>query len=96
MGKRSGNGTFLYGPESQSLKNEGKVKDDRDDALHILKYVGEWLENKRSGEGTEFWRDGSVYRGQWQNDKRHGFGRQFGPDGVIIYKGQWSNDEYSG
>ena len=38
------------------------------------KYVGDFLDNKRHGQGTQTYADGSTYVGAWKNDKRDGQG----------------------
>lgn len=55
-------------------------------------YVGQWRENKRSGEGKQFYPDGSVYFGQWLADQRSGEGILWQADGGI-YVGEWLRDK---
>ncbi|KAI8615899.1 hypothetical protein BC830DRAFT_1063912 [Chytriomyces sp. MP71] len=39
------------------------------------RYLGEWLANKKHGNGTYFYNStGSIYEGEWANDMRNGFG----------------------
>ena len=38
-------------------------------------YNGEFVGNKRHGEGKQEWPDGSFYIGGFQNDLREGYGR---------------------
>ena len=38
------------------------------------KYVGEWLNDKRNGEGVFEGFDGNKYIGQWKDGKRNGYG----------------------
>ena len=61
-------------------------------------YMGNWIDSKRNGEGTEKYAPGSRYKsytGQWLNNKRHG-------DGIMNYtngdqfKGQWLNNKRHG
>ncbi|MDC0983179.1 trypsin-like peptidase domain-containing protein [Amylibacter sp.] len=53
------------------------------------KYVGEWQNNKRNGQGINTWADGEKYIGEWQNDKRNGQGNNTWANGekhVGLYK----------
>ena len=38
------------------------------------KYVGEWKDGNRHGQGNEQLIDGSLYAGEFKNDKRYGLG----------------------
>ena len=38
------------------------------------KYVGDFKNNKRHGQGTYAWFNGGKYIGSWKDDKRHGLG----------------------
>lgn len=39
-------------------------------------YDGEWLDNKRHGEGTMYWKSrNEVYSGQWEQGVQHGYGK---------------------
>ncbi|KAH8401545.1 hypothetical protein KR009_006381 [Drosophila setifemur] len=58
-------------------------------------YVGHWLEDKRSGEGKQFYPDGAVYFGQWLEGKRSGKGIFWLADGGV-YVGEWLLDKYHG
>ncbi len=39
------------------------------------KYIGEWVEGKRTGFGKCFYTSGDYYEGQIVNDKKHGAGK---------------------
>jgi len=58
-------------------------------------YEGEWLEDKKSGNGTFTWKDGSKYVGEWKNDLRNGFGKETIID-EWIYEGEWQRGKKSG
>lgn len=49
----------------------------------------------REGNGTQVWRDGSVYEGQWKFDQRHGEGRHIFLNGDY-YEGEWVRDKEEG
>ena len=55
------------------------------------KYVGEFVANKRHGQGTLTFADGGKYVGEWLDDSRHGQGVVFASDGSIIIQGIWEN-----
>ena len=61
-------------------------------ASHWLKYVGDFLNGQKHGNGTLFWRDGIYYEGQFLNNQRHGFGTQYGANGKVVFEGKWMND----
>ena len=52
-----------------------------------IKYIGEWLNDKREGHGTYHWINGDKYVGQFKNLKRHGQGKYFYSEG-----GSWSGE----
>ena len=53
-------------------------------------YDGDYLNDKREGEGTFVWASGNVYRGAYRNDERNGFGTMEWTDGST-YEGIWVN-----
>ena len=38
------------------------------------RYLGEFREGVRFGQGIFFYSDGSKYEGQWENNVKHGYG----------------------
>ena len=38
------------------------------------KYEGQWVNDKKEGEGTMKYSNGNWYRGKWKNDKPNGLG----------------------
>ena len=57
------------------------------------KYVGEWKDNKRHGQGTYTYADGDKYAGEYKDDKRHGQGTYTYVNGTKD-SGYWMNNEY--
>ena len=47
------------------------------------KYVGEWKDDKKHGQGTETSAYGQKYVGEIKDDKAHGQGRATHPDGRV-------------
>lgn len=35
---------------------------------------GEFVNNLLEGEGTQWWKDGSIYKGQFKNSRKNGYG----------------------
>jgi len=55
------------------------------------KYVGEFKNNKRHGQGTSTWANNANYVGGWRNDKKHGLGTRTRHDGHNEV-GEWKDD----
>ena len=49
------------------------------------------MNDKREGQGTYTWKNGSKYVGSWKNDKKDGKGTLTWNDGSK-YDGEWKND----
>ena len=62
---------------------------------HIKEYEGDLVDNKRHGQGTTTYADGSVYQGAYENNRKHGFGiyTHFNGD---KYQGQYVRNKKSG
>jgi len=58
-----------------------------------LKYVGDFREGKRSGEGV-LENSGQKYVGQFANDKFHGKGRLENPEKGRVMDGEFENNEF--
>ena len=58
------------------------------------KYVGEWSDNKRNGEGTYTFADGDKFVGEWKDDNRNGQGTLYASNGSIISQGIWASDKF--
>ena len=59
------------------------------------KYVGEWKDDKRHGQGTSFWADGDQHVGEYKNGKEHGHGTYTWADGDM-YVGEFKDGEEHG
>ena len=59
------------------------------------KYVGEFMNGKKNGQGTFTWADGAKYVGGWMDGKMHGQGTFTKDDGAIV-KGLFKNGKYVG
>ena len=42
-----------------------------------IQYEGDWINNKREGNGKYIWEDGEYYIGQWKNGLRNGKGKEY-------------------
>ena len=57
------------------------------------KYVGEWKDGKKHGQGTYTYLDDfGKYVGEYKNDKRHGQGTYYQGEGP--FKGEWYEGEF--
>ena len=52
------------------------------------KYVGEFKNGKRHGNGTMTYSSGMKYLGEWKDGREHGHGTRTYPDGDEV-KGVW-------
>jgi len=58
-------------------------------------YVGEKKDDKRHGQGTLTFSDGSKYEGKFRDDKKHGKGTETYSDGSS-YEGEWKDGKQDG
>ena len=59
------------------------------------KYIGEYKDGKKHGQGAHTQANGNKYVGEFKDDKRHGQGTYNWKDGRI-WVGEWENGELSG
>jgi len=59
------------------------------------KYVGEWKDNKKHGQGTSTFANGHKYVGEFRDDKFHGQGTYTSADGHK-YVGEFRDDNFHG
>jgi hypothetical protein len=59
------------------------------------KYVGEYKDGKRNGQGTITWSDGKNYVGEFKDGKFNGHGKLTWSDGKK-YVGEWKNGRRDG
>ena len=71
-------GTYTFGPNSEWAGD---------------KYVGEYKDGKRVGQGTYTFPDGAKYVGEWRDDLKNGVGTLVSPNGTVIHGGLWLNGE---
>lgn len=101
-GERHGPGTTRY-PDGGVLKatwEHGAVKGKAHwMTSHGAVYDGEFVNDKREGEGTysfaEDEEEGGVYVGSWKDGYAHGQGRRIFADGTM-YEGEWRNGSMNG
>ena len=84
------NGVYYGELKHAKMNGVGKFKYN---SGSILRYVGEFQENLKHGQGKEFYANGGWYFGQFENDERSGEG-----EGLVFYsetsyyKGQLLNN----
>lgn len=59
------------------------------------KYVGEWMNGKKSGKGELIYINGDKFSGKWRDDKACGVGRLEYANGDV-YEGEWEFDQRHG
>ena len=60
-----------------------------------LDYTGEWVDDKKTGQGIYRWPNGMVYDGMWKDNLRTGKGKFFWPN-KQVFDGEWLNDKRNG
>ena len=60
------------------------------------KYVGQWKDDKKHGQGTYTWADGGKYVGQFKDNDMHGRGKHTLADGKVHHDGEWENNKPKG
>ena len=63
--------------------------------LYGTKYMGEWKDLKKHGQGTETWSNGEKYVGEFKDGIQNGQGTDIFPDGSK-YVGEWKNGKHHG
>ena len=63
--------------------------------LRKEKYIGDWKEDLRDGEGTNSWPNGESYTGQFKSDLYHGKGSYIYADGAS-YVGNFFQGQFEG
>jgi len=88
-----------FGEKDTNPKYKGDVENGKPNGLGVIintnkgKYVGEWKDGKKHGQGTyTFLDDFGKYVGEFKNDKRHGQGTYYEGEGP--FKGEWYEGEF--
>lgn len=77
-------------------EKHGQGKEYYDSNLQIIKYNGNWENNKKNGTGILYDKDGDVaYSGEWKNGKKHGYGR-FVVNDMTTYVGDFEKNDMKG
>jgi len=61
---------------------------------HGAHYRGEFVDDKRTGQGKYVYSDGRSYEGAYRDDRPHGYGVLKSSDGSVVYDGHWENGEF--
>lgn len=59
-------------------------------------YIGEWKDDKRHGQGTMKWINGTKYEGKYNNDRRHNVTGKITFNNGDTYDGGWVEDRMEG
>ena len=54
------------------------------DKFHRVNYTGQWVDGTRQGNGSTYFKDGSVYRGEYREGVEEGEGTILYPNGNIL------------
>ena len=67
------------------------------DDKKTLRYMGEWKNGKREGNGISYWPNGkNLYVGSWKDGDYSGFGTEFNMNNHPVYRGDWKKGLYNG
>ena len=55
----------------------------------IVVYDGDWVDDKKQGEGTSYQNYRPLFKGHWQNDLPDGEGSLYDENGSVLIEGQW-------
>ena len=105
-GKREKNGIMEY---KDGSRYEGEWNNDKQYGkgiftknisnnninLTLVKYIGDFVNDKKEGNGIALYSNGDKYEGEWKNNKQYG-------KGIVIYstggryEGEWANGKFNG
>ena len=60
------------------------------------KYVGEFKDGNKNGQGTYIYANGNTYVGEFKDDERNGQGVFYAANGSIKQSGIWKDNEFVG
>lgn len=81
----------------QVVPPEKAVPAERKTTGETAVYRGEYLDGKREGFGSHFYKNGSLcYAGFWKNDKRDGLGVSFRESDHALHIAKWENGQPGG
>lgn len=89
--KQENNGSDLFEKQSNGRTSANYSKES---PLRKV-YTGAWFNDKRHGQGTYFYKDGSVYKGAWVNDMKEGWGIMTYANGNV-YEGEFYREKRHG
>ena len=85
-----GKGVYSYYDRlDENGKSTSQIGDKR-------KYEGDWVDGKRTGNGTYLWKNGQKYEGDFQNGEITGYGKVIYPNGKNLCKHILSEDKSIG
>ena len=85
------NGEYYIGQWKKDLKNgKGTLYYPNGN----IQYEGDWVNNKKEGNGKYILEDGEYYKGEWKNGSINGKGTLYYSNGNIQYEGDFINGEF--
>ncbi len=61
QGKMNGSGEMVW---TKKAEEKDEIVKDK-----CARYIGEFVNDKKEGNGTFYWEDGRKYEGEWRNGK---------------------------
>ena len=88
------NGHSYSGILKDGMKSgKGHWKKSQDEGCN--QYEGEYVDDKKHGQGEFRWQSGGHYRGSYIDDKKEGYGEMIWADNSS-FRGQWSHGIQNG
>ena len=63
--------------------------------LTLIKYEGDFVNDRKEGNGIALYSNGDKYEGEWKNNKQYGKGIVMYSTGGR-YEGEWANGKFNG
>jgi hypothetical protein len=82
---------LTHSETEEAVKSRDNIRSNR----IVLKYIGEWKDGKKNGQGSLIYRNGNSYDGEWKDNLMNGHGKFIGTNGNS-YDGEWKDNLMNG